>query len=283
MAAEARPLQAAELARELGDHGWILISLAQERETGRATSVAEAKLLGELIPAVIARAREWVGEMRTGKPLQYVTGRADFLGHTYEIVPGVLIPRPETEILVLEAVRRLRAEPPARGFEWGVGSGIIAIELLHQFPGLRMSAIDISATARTLSARNAQRVLGECSRLEIRTEWSDADRDLDFIVSNPPYLDRARTSEFDASVAQYEPAEALFAPVADLLTHYRSLAREAAVRLRSQGWLFLEVPHERALEIQAIFSDKSWKRAEALPDLTGRPRVIAIQRAVQRA
>lgn len=281
MAAEATPITATQLARELGEHGWFLISIAQEIASGRATSVGEAKLLAEVDPAVAERARGWAREISRGVPMQYATGRADFLGHVYEVQPGVLIPRPETEVLVLETIRRLRTQTARRGFEWGIGSGIISIELLHSSrdESLEITAIDISPVARQVAAQNAARILGDqARRLRIRETWAEDDRDLDFIVSNPPYLDPAQEAEFDASVAHSEPAEALFAPPGDLIGHYKELAREAQTRLRAGGLVSLEVPHERALDIRALFSDNAWKRAELLPDLTGRPRVFLAER-----
>lgn len=218
-----------------------------------------------------------------GEPLQYLVGYQYFLNHEYEVDSSVLIPRPETEILVYEAMQTFKRQitQPISGLEIGLGSGCISIELLKLFPGLFMAATELSPDAIALARINADRILGKDSnrlavfRSETKDEVFEALRGsirtpVDFIVSNPPYL--ASKEEVDADVLNHEPSTALFAPEGDPLFFYRRIIEGADAYLRPNGFLFFECPHERIDAIGRLFG-KDW-RVEQFRDLTGRPRVI---------
>lgn len=219
-------------------------------------------------------------ERAAGSPLQYVTGSQAFLEHEYEVTRDVLIPRPETEVLVTEAFRVLsRGGEPKLGLEIGVGSGIISIELLSRFPTVEMIATDISIKAIEVARRNAKRILGPgASRLRLtpvdsRNLWGPLARDSsekpDFLISNPPYL---MPNEATEEVRTNEPKEALFPPE-NPLYFYTLIAEQAAFFLKEGGGVFLELPHERATRIQEIFTEAGWS-ATLIKDLTGRDRVL---------
>lgn len=225
-----------------------------------------------------------------GEPLQYLLGYQYFLNHEYEVDTSVLIPRPETEILVYETMQTFKRqiEQPTSGIEIGVGSGCISIELLKLFPGLFMVATELSEGAMAIANRNADKILGKDSqRLRVflsKTQdevFEPLERNsevlgrsirvpVDFIVSNPPYL--ASKSEVDEDVLNHEPGTALFAPEGDPLYFYRKIVEGAEAFLRPNGFLFFECPHERIDGIARLFG-KDW-RIEQFKDLTGRPRVI---------
>jgi release factor glutamine methyltransferase len=219
-----------------------------------------------------------------GRPLQHVTGYQQFLDHEYSVTPAVLIPRPETEILASEAIEALARGPePELGLEVGLGSGVLSIELLSRFPGLRMMASELSSEAEQVARSNAERILGPrgpgALRLEIARASDPLDvwepfgrpRLADFLISNPPYLLEGG-AEVDADVRAHEPATALFAPVSDPLHFYRGIASRAREFLRPGAMLFLEIPHERADPIRAMF-EPDWS-VRVIADLAGRPRVI---------
>lgn len=218
-----------------------------------------------------------------GEPLQYLVGYQYFLNHEYEVDTNVLIPRPETEILVYETMQTFKRQivQPVSGLEIGLGSGCISIELLKLFPSLFMTATELSQGAIEVARRNADRILGKDSqrltvfRSETKDEVFEALRGsirmpLDFIVSNPPYL--ASKAEIDSDVLNHEPSAALFAPEGDPLFFYRRIIEGAEAYLRPNGFLFFECPHERIDAIERLFS-QDW-RVEQFRDLTGRPRVI---------
>ncbi len=211
-----------------------------------------------------------------GFPLQYLTETQQFLDHEYRVGPGVLIPRPETEILAVTAIEflRNRAVAPPVGHEIGTGSGILSIELLSAFPSLIMHASELSGVARGFAQENAKRVLGSVDRFSILSPRSplevlepfDKLPPPDFLISNPPYLDPAQ-NEATRDVAQHEPHEALFAPPLKLLHFYEAFARSRRIPT------FLEIPHERARAIELLFGAMGWK-TRLVSDLTGRERVL---------
>ncbi len=223
-----------------------------------------------------------------GKPLQHLTGFQVFLDHEYEVGSDVLIPRPETEVVLTSAIATLSEGrcSPRLGIEVGIGSGVLSIELLSKFPDLTMAASELTEGARIRALNNAERILGSglkgCTRLQVIRAGHALDvlspfetiishPMADFLISNPPYL--VSTDEVEAQVLSFEPHEALFAPVSDPLYFYRSIAEQAHLFIKRDGFVFLEMPHERASEIIKLFSKPKWD-AKILPDLNGRDRVL---------
>ncbi len=238
----------------------------------------------------VDQAARWAGQhLESGTPIQYLAGEAAFFGRIFEVGPGVLIPRPETEILVEEALEGIRpGDRPWVGAELGLGSGIISITLLLELGDrLRMVGTELTPQARLWVERNAAR-FGVASSLQVVEPRGglDASRPFassmpeggyDFWISNPPYLDRSRSTEVQALVRAHEPAEALFAPKGDPLYFYAEMAHSASSLVRDGGWIWVEIPHERATEIEAIFRKPELGFAEVRirADLTGRPRVLS--------
>ncbi|MCC7443065.1 MAG: peptide chain release factor N(5)-glutamine methyltransferase [Bdellovibrionales bacterium] len=224
-----------------------------------------------------------------GIPLQHLTRTQVFLDHEYECGPEALIPRPETEVLVEDVIRTLRAEAPILGWELGLGSGVISLELLAGLPSLRMKASEREPGAAALARRNAARILENPLRLEIAmapsalSGWESfggfADLGADrpgFLVSNPPYLDPSR-DELQEEVRRHEPASALFVDGADPLHFYRRTAEQGLEILAKGGYVWMEIAHERAAESLGLFSRPGW-RAELVRDLGGRERVLRARR-----
>lgn len=250
------------------------------------------KLLTELAEPFPAGAEEELikkAQARVlGHPLQHLTGSQVFVDHEYQVSPEVLIPRPETETLFVTARDILQEiSVPLYGVEVGLGSGILSIELLAHFSSLRMIATEISESARHLASQNAQHLLGEgmdrLNVLAVRTPSEVlesvilqlAGQRVDFVISNPPYL--ASPTEAEVDVVQFEPHQALFAPQGDPNYFYRILATQAKKVLKPHGFLFLEIPHERAQSIGELFKINLGWDSKILPDLTGRERVVVAQ------
>jgi release factor glutamine methyltransferase len=221
-----------------------------------------------------------------GVPIQYILGYQTFLYHEYFVDENVLIPRPETESLVYEIVQTFKrsVEQPTEGFELGLGSGCISIELLKIFPTLNMTATEVSVKAIEVAKKNREKILGSDERLKIVPVGSEevfpgsfktsALNRFDFMVSNPPYL--GDKSEMDDDVWDNEPHAALLAPADDALYYYRHMIEESFSYLKPNGVLFFEIPHERSGELYRLGA--AWGKTEIIPDLAGRDRILKLRR-----
>ena len=222
-----------------------------------------------------------------GTPLQHLLGYQYFLDHRYEVSPDVLIPRQETEILcqtICDYFEKKKISPK-QGIEIGLGSGMISIELLNKFPSLKMTSSEISIPAQEIAMKNALSVLGKDRLVDLSIQTPHhplqvffpeftQNSPADFLVSNPPYL--IQKDEIDQEVIRHEPALALFAPENDPLFFYEEIGKNARFYLKGQAPIFLEVPHERAELIKALFIDNGFQ-AELIVDLTERMRVMIAQ------
>lgn len=212
-----------------------------------------------------------------GTPLQYVLGEAFFGENRYFVQPGVFLPRPETEVLV--QVVQKECNDPSLGFELGIGSGVISIELLQKFANLRIVATEISPIALKTAEMNRKRLLKNPSSLHLLKGEDPlavlaplrGQLQADFLVSNPPYL--SSHDLIQPEVLEFEPSSALFAKGEDPSYFYRKIAEGASTILKPDGKVFLEIPHERAKHILEIFESNHW-HSELRKDLTGRDRIL---------
>jgi release factor glutamine methyltransferase len=263
----------------------ILLAASLQQVTGRVLEPWQLVWgeVGVLEKEVVEVFLELCAQRASGMPLQYLTQCQGFYDHDYVVRPGVLIPRPETEQLLEQAIARVQERfSSGLGWEIGLGSGVLSIELLAFFPQLRMQASECSETAFFCAQENAQRILGkDARRLEFlrargrREVWEPFEgKKADFLISNPPYLDRScQEQEVEPQVLLYEPEEALF-PEGDCLFFYRSIAKRVWEFLHPDGMIFLEIPHERAEEIAVLFGH--WK-TQIFYDLNQRPRVLVVE------
>ncbi|MGI8906688.1 MAG: peptide chain release factor N(5)-glutamine methyltransferase [Candidatus Sumerlaeaceae bacterium] len=192
------------------------------------------------------RARELVRRRATREPVAYILGRREFASRMFEVDPSVLIPRPETELLVDEAEQELKRRFPDAGsafriLEFGVGSGAIAVTLAANLPAAQIVGTEISAEAAATARRNADKH-GVSERIDLRVQPDFAGIEGPFhaIVANPPYVDPADALMMADDVKLYEPAGALFAEE-NGLHWYRLLAVEAPRLLDPNGFLLMEI------------------------------------------
>lgn len=249
----------------------------------------------DLIPSLTIEVEALcLAELRaSGFPLQYLLGTQTFLDHEYQVGPGVLIPRPETEGLLLEAVNEMKIalSVPSLGFEVGLGSGILSIELLATFAGLKMVASEISPVAQGYAHKNAKQILGNqySERLsiiqvtdpaEVLEPFSSTGLLADFLISNPPYLDEEDClAEVEKQVLAHEPREALFPRKSEGVLHfYEEIASKAQHYLKPRGKVFLEIPHERSEAIADLFVLPKWK-TRRVQDLSQRDRILCAELA----
>lgn len=237
----------------------------------------------ELSPEAESQYLELIGERCAGKPVQYITGHKEFWGLDLEVNPDVLIPRPETELLVeavIELAQReamVRRETGWRMADVGTGSGCIALALASEFPRATIFATDLSRPALAVAARNADRLgmrgcvtLVQCNLLECFA--AEGNKAFDFVVSNPPYVGRDELSGLQREVRDFEPQLALggFASNDEI---YRRLIPQAHAMLKEGGHLILEIGYSMAEKIAALLTE-GWGSIEIRPDLCGIPRVV---------
>ncbi len=214
-----------------------------------------------------------VEELRSGRPVQYVLGKAEFCEERFEVAEGVLIPRPETEELVYRIAEM--AKRGAKILDIGTGSGAIAISLAKIVKDAEVTAVDISTEALAIAERNAER-LGA----KVRFVEADALGDLshlgefDIIVSNPPYIPQSDIVDMRKNVVDFEPHIALFVPDNDILRFYRATAENAAKMLRSDGSLWFEIYEKAGEEICAMLREKGFMHNELMEDANLKPRMV---------
>jgi release factor glutamine methyltransferase len=250
-----------------------ILSLVWDRTPGWVSAHAD-----DTVPeAVRDAAASAACRHAAGEPLAYAAGRAAFRNLLLEVDARVLIPRPETEVVVEEA---LRVCSTGVAVDAGTGSGAIALALASEGRYDRVIATDVSADALTVARRNAALIHTPCS-VEFRSGSLLAplgSEQVDLVVSNPPYIAASEIPALPASVRDWEPTLALLSGD-DGLEHTRLLVRAAVGSLRAGGWLVIEVDSTRAeavgtlIAAQAEFTDVAIR-----PDLTGRPRVAIARR-----
>jgi release factor glutamine methyltransferase len=230
------------------------------------------------------RFRECLERRVQGEPLQYITANQEFFGLDFEVTKDVLIPRPETELLI-ETALKLFAEPTEAPFicDVGTGSGCIAITLLQQLKEARAVAVDISPDALSVARRNAERhsvadridfVLSDCfAALTLRGPRAS----FDLIVSNPPYVEEGAMADLQREVRDFEPRNALAAG-ADGLDIIRRLLLEAPGFLKPAGYFLFEIGFNQASSVRDLIDPKIWKLMDIYEDLQGIPRTVALQR-----
>jgi len=243
----------------------------------RARVVTEAG--AKLRPGDEAQFRALVDERAGRKPLQHITGRQWFWRHEFLVTPDVLIPRPETELIVEKALDLLR--PVARPLivDVGTGSGCIALSLAAERPDAEVLGVDISPEALRVAAKNRAR-LG----LEARVRLVEGDLlqpvqelagRVDLVASNPPYVNGS--DPLSPEVREHEPAAALFPP-GDGFSIYRRLVPQAFDVLRPGGGLLLEVGRDMAGEVERLCESVGFLVLQVIPDLQAIPRTVVARR-----
>lgn len=227
----------------------------------------------------LAKARELL--LRRGKhePVAYITGRREFYGRSFAVGRGVLVPRPETELIV-DLARSLHAQSPrASVLDIGAGSGCLAITLALELSAPRVVAVDISPAALTVARSNAAALAAQVEfLLGDGPEALGAAEPFELLVSNPPYIDPSEAASLAPDVRDWEPSEALFTPAGDPDHWLVRLNRAAAERLSADGVALIELGHQqapRALELALA----AGLRARTHRDYGGVERVLELRRA----
>ncbi len=276
---EARNLAASGIAAAGIDKPWLEADLVLCFLTGMERSeliahqerIFPEELLNDLRKAISRRAAR--------EPLQYITGSCAFMGMPFKVGPGCLVPRPETELLVLEARRLFRG---GLFLDWGTGSGCIAAAVLLDLPESRCIAVEKSPRAIFWAWRNLRDkgLLSRCllchtgsfDRIPVKTGA------LDMIISNPPYIPARDMKGLMPEVGLYEPEEALSGGE-DGLAHYIPLLDWASQSLKMGGALILETGGKEQAERLVTLSRVHFTTDAVVKDIQGIPRVVVLKKS----
>jgi release factor glutamine methyltransferase len=250
----------------------VLLGWEQARWLTGARDEAPADFADRLSPLVARRAGH--------EPLAYIAGEREFYGRAFAVSPDVLIPRPDSEVVVNAALDCLAGLPaPPLVVDVGTGSGCLAITLACERPDIRMVATDTSAAALRVARQNAARLAGPGHiRFRQGSLLAGLAATPDLIVSNPPYVREHQRATMPREVLEFEPATALFAGP-DGLDVMRELVATAASRLSSAGWLVTEIGCDQADEVRALVDARpELSFVRVVRDIEARPRVVVARR-----
>ena len=227
------------------------------------------------------RFQEGVERRASGEPLQYITGVQDFFGREFRVTPDVLIPRPETELLVEAAIELVGEAAEPFICDVGTGSGCIAVTLLCELRAARAVAVDKSSRALEIAKLNA----GNHAVLD-RIDFAISDcfnaldaggYQFDMVVSNPPYVSEKMMAGLQREVRDHEPLVAL-SPGPDGLSVIRRLILEAPAFLKAEGYLIIEIGFDQGEAVKDLVDEGVWQLREIRPDLQGIPRIVVLEK-----
>lgn len=275
-------------AQYLKDHGSASPRLDAEVLLAHARGCPRIQLYTSydepLSDQVRARMRELVQRRAASEPVAYLVGHREFFSLDFEVNPAVLIPRPDTETLVLEALELLKSREQPRVLDLGAGSGCIAVAIAVNCPQAMITAVDLSPAAVALARRNAARH-DVADRIEIiESDLFGAlpnGASFELIVSNPPYVRDDELDTLEPDIRRHEPQMALLAGP-DGLDVIRRIVNDAGRFLAENGSLLLECSPEQVEPVCRLFETHGGFRSTRVhSDLSGQPRVVAAHRASQ--
>ena len=205
------------------------------------------------------------------EPVSKITGWRQFWGRDFHISKAVLDPRPETETVIVEALKH----PAATVLDLGTGSGILAVTLMAEWPKAQALATDISPAALAVAGKNAARYdIGDRLSFAQSNWFEGVQGEFDLIVANPPYIAMEEMAGLDRDVRDFDPHIAL-TPGGDGLDPYRVIAAAVGRHLSPDGRVIVEIGHQQAANVLQIFQDAGLSSLCCHPDLAGRDRVIS--------
>lgn len=223
------------------------------------------------------RLEEIVQRINRHEPVQYVLGEAEFYGRTFAVNPSVLIPRPETEELVREALTYAQgsSSKTLKVMDIGTGSGCIPITFKLERTRAEVFATDVSAEALAVAAKNAEQL-----KADVRFIKNDVLREelpvqeLDIVISNPPYIAASEKEQMQLNVVGFEPHLALFVPEEDPLVFYKTIVAKAFKALRPSGMLIVEINERFGKEVGLLFEASGFSEVSVMKDIGGKERIV---------
>ena len=267
MGTELRIADALARARAIGvDRLDVQLLLCHLLQRSRAWLLAHDD--AELAPAQAAAFEAALARRAAGEPLAYIVGEKEFHGLALAVSPDVLVPRPETELLVDWALELLAGQAAPAVADLGTGSGAIALAVQHRCPAARVTATDASPAALAVARANAER-LGLPLQLAAGSWWQALPGQVfDLVLSNPPYI---AGDDHHLAALVHEPRQAL-TPEGDGLQALRAIVAGAPAHLQAGGWLLLEHGFDQADAVQALLAAGGFREVATRVDLAGLPR-----------
>ena len=222
----------------------------------------------------VTRIIKMAERIKNGEPLQYVTGTTEFMSLKFNVRPGVLIPRPDTETLVEKAISMLKNKKSPAVLDIGTGSGCVGISIAKYLSGAEVTLLDISDTALSVAKENAEENSVGVSFIKCDILSEIPVGKYDMIVSNPPYIRPEVIETLDVNVRDHEPHLALDGG-ADGLVFYRRISGIAKKLLRNGGMIAYEVGYDQADDVVKILEDNGFYNAEKTKDLCEIDRVVS--------
>jgi release factor glutamine methyltransferase len=221
------------------------------------------------------RLLEIIERLNHHEPLQYVLSEAFFYGRKFLVEPGVLIPRPETELLIEVVSSSAAVDQELNMIDVGTGSGCIPVTLKLEYPNSRLFATDISNEALIIAGKNAKLYGVSVNFMfhNIITQHLPFGM-FDVIVSNPPYVRESEKASMDLNVLNHEPELALFVPDQDPLIYYKSIAKKSFDALKPGGLVAVEINEKFGKEVAELFSVNRFSNIEIIQDLFQKDRVV---------
>lgn len=263
-------------------HNIVLMLCESVLGTRSYTHIIEPKY--EIDPSRLEQLDGFVTLLCAGEPIQQIVGFSDFCGYRYKVTPDVLIPRPETEMLVRRAVEEAaRFSRPVRILDLCTGSGCIAWTLAASVPGAEVVGVDISdpalEVARSQYIGHEIREKGMVDPVFVKADVLDTEQDFDYgvfdlIVSNPPYVMESEKASMRRNVLEYEPELAIFVPDDDPLVFYRAIARWSERFLAPDGIAMTEINESLGKETEEVFKAAGFHHTGIIKDFFDRNRFV---------
>lgn len=266
--------QACTLLRSVSDSARLDAEVLLCHCLGKQRSFLRAWPERQLDTVHVEQFQQLLEQRRRGTPIAYLTGEREFWSRTFKVTPDVLIPRPDSELLIELSLSLLPAKQACKIIDLGTGSGILAVTLAAEHPMAEVVATDISTAALAVARQNAEHfAVGNLGFVE--SHWFDAvtDSDFDLVISNPPYIagDDPHLQQGDV---RFEPETALISGEAGL-KDIRLLAEQAREHLKPRGHLLIEHGYNQAQDVQSILKQLNYRQVVTHQDLSGNPRVTS--------
>lgn len=275
-----------EVAQQLTDHypaeeaAAIARILFEDRFGINRTSLALDPAI-RITESGIVRLHKDLRKLKSGMPVQYVTGSATFCGLPFRVEPGILIPRQETEELVKLCSEEMRDLQNPSLVDFCTGSGAIAVALKKTFPSAQVYASDYLKEILEVASYNAlhNNVIVDFFLHDLLVENPPVElKNLDLAVSNPPYIPEVFKAGLEMHVKDFEPSAALFVPDEDPLCFYRRLAEISREILKPGGTLLVETDHRYNASVAGLFSTSGFTSVASCNDLSGKERFVKARR-----